>query len=42
MFSVLHRKRFVFLQRGRIACYAERCYTNGNSVRNTLVPYPDE
>jgi len=35
-----------FLQRGRIACNAERCNTYINSVcpsvRHTLVPYPDE
>jgi len=34
------------LQRGRIACNAERCNTYSNSVcpsvRHTLVPYPDE
>jgi len=45
---------FIFLQRGRIACNAERCYTYSNSVClsvclsvcpsvcHTLVPYPDE
>ena len=44
----------MFLQRGRIACNAERCNTYGNSVRpsirlsvglsvrHTLVPYPVE
>jgi len=44
----------VFLQRGRIACNAERCISHGNfvplsvclsvclSVRHTLVPYPGE
>ena len=39
-----------FLQRGRIACNAERCNGYGNSVRlsvrpsvcHTLVSYPDE
>jgi len=33
-----------FLQRGRIACNAERCnsYSNSICLSLTLVPYPDE
>ena len=38
--------KLLFLQRGRIACNAERCISHGNSVSlsvyHTVVPYPQE
>jgi len=29
----------IFLQRGRIACNAERCISHGNSVRPSVCPF---